>query len=35
MKRIAEDTICVLIAAHILAWTVWHAFGRLIEEAAK
>lgn len=35
MRRIAEDVICTLIAAHILAWAVWHAFGRLIEEAAK
>lgn len=35
MRRIAEDVICTLIAAHILAWTAWYAFGRLIEEAAK
>jgi hypothetical protein len=35
MRRIAEDVICYLVAAHILAWTAWYALGRLIEEAVK
>jgi hypothetical protein len=34
-RRIAEDVICYLIAAHILCWTAAAVFDRLIVEACK
>jgi len=35
MKRLLENIICYLIAAHIILWTAYHFLGRLIEEVAK
>lgn len=34
-RRIAEDVICYLIAAHILCWTATVFIERLIVEASK
>jgi hypothetical protein len=35
MKRIIEEILCYLVAAHILLWTIWNFLGGLIQEATK